>query len=91
MGKNGVHCIFPFDSDFNEVNFLREPTRDGDPVAGFSPIENGRMNFLDVTNNGLRAAANPNAAFEFWEQIEAQMKEFQYKSSYLSTSGKAII
>lgn len=48
---------------------------------GFLPIESEKMNFLDVTNDGLVPGVNPNRkAIELWARIEQQVHEINAKS-----------
>lgn len=54
--------------------FYREPTRDGIPVSGFLPIQGDKINFLDITNDGLKPGVNPNPeAYELWANIERKI------------------
>lgn len=61
--------------------FHRIPSHHNDPIANFLPIEDDRVNFLDVTNNGLVPGENPNQkAMEFWSHIEKELHEIYTKS-----------
>lgn len=41
----------------------------------FKPIQNGEINFLDITNEGFRAGMDPNGkAMEFWSNIEKRLE-----------------
>lgn len=49
-------------------------------MPGSLPIQSGKFNFIDVTNDGLQLGINPNqAAFELWTQIEQQINEIEIK------------
>lgn len=53
---------------------------DDDPISGFLPVQNDRLNFLDVTNDGLKLGVNPNQRVDgFWTQIEQKIKEIKSK------------
>lgn len=55
-----------------------EPTHNGEPTTGFLPIQNDQVNFLDVTNDGLKMGVNVNQrANEFWARIEEQASSKQ--------------
>lgn len=46
-------------------------------TAGFKPILNNEINFLDVTNDGLKPGKNPNqAANQLWENIEEKLYKY---------------
>lgn len=48
-----------------------EPTHRGDPIDEFLPIQGHHVNFLDVTNDGLKPDVNPNRkANKMWAHIE---------------------
>lgn len=60
---------------------LSEPTHDGDPIDGCLPIQNGQVNFIDVTKDGLKLDVNPNqAANELWARIDQQIHEIETKN-----------
>lgn len=60
---------------FSKIN-CSDPTHDGNPVDGFLPIQDDRVHFVDVTNDGLKPGINPNqAANEMWTQIEQQVHQ----------------
>lgn len=47
------------------------------PSPGFKPIQNGEINFLDITNKGLMPGVNPNGkAMDFWMNIEKRMQKY---------------
>lgn len=59
----------------NEM-FCSEPTHNNDLVDGCLPIQNDRVHYLDVTNDGLKVGVNPNhEANELWDQIEQQITQ----------------
>lgn len=59
--------------EFSMKNYS-EPTHRGDPVGGFLPIQKDRVNFLDVTNEGLKTGVDPNQKFNrFWARIEEKV------------------
>ncbi|XP_055301656.1 esterase B1-like [Sitodiplosis mosellana] len=65
------------------ANFAKygEPTYQQEPIAGFLPIDDDQVNFLDVTNDGLMPGVNPNQkAMEFWAHVEREVQEIQAKS-----------
>lgn len=45
------------------------------------PIQNDRVNFLDLSNNGITLGVNPNRkSNEFWEYVEQQIHRINQKS-----------
>lgn len=59
--------------------FCSSPSYYGDPVD-LAPIQNGQVNFVDVTNDGLRVGVNPNqAANELWARVERQVDDFNQR------------
>lgn len=55
--------------------FFSEPTHCDEPVAGFLPIQNDQVHFLDVNSDGLIPGINPNQkAMELWSRIEQRFK-----------------
>lgn len=41
------------------------------PIAEFPPVRSDQINFLDITNDGLRADVAPNTkTIDFWANIE---------------------
>lgn len=56
--------------------YFSEPTHDGDPVSNYLPIQDDRINFLDVTNDGLIVGINPNQeANQLWSGIERKVQQ----------------
>lgn len=44
-------------------------------ILGFQPIQSGELNFLDISNDGLKLSENPRkSANEFWTELEAKAK-----------------
>lgn len=44
---------------------------------GFKPIQNVEINFLDITNGGLKPGMSPNArAMEFWSNIDRRARNY---------------
>lgn len=44
---------------------------------GLKPIQNVEINFLDITNEGLRPEMSPNArAMEFWSNIDKRVRKY---------------
>lgn len=78
-----VIFVFVFFIEFvNSIElFCREPTHNGDPVSGFLPIQNGQMNYLNITNDKMEMGVDPNKdTYELWSQIEAQVNEINKKN-----------
>lgn len=47
------------------------PSYQNDPVEGFLPIQNDKIHYLDITNDGLTIGLEPyEKAIEFWNSIE---------------------
>lgn len=43
----------------------------------FKPVQNGEINFLDITNNGFIPGLNPNVeAIQFWANIEKRLNKY---------------
>lgn len=59
------------------VVFLHsEPTYKDELVAGYHAIDGNDIEFLDITNDGLRVDKNPRkTAMEFWASLEMQAKD----------------
>lgn len=56
--------------------FYSDPTHNDDPVAGFYPIQNDKIHFLDITNDGPKPGVNPNEkSYELWANIERQIRQ----------------
>lgn len=54
---------------------------------GFKPIQNGEINFLDITNKGLMPGVNPNGkAMDFWMNIEKRMQKYIKVKRYGKTT-----
>lgn len=52
-------------------SLFSEPSHQNDPIEGFQPIEEGKINFLDIINDGLYPGLDPNReANHFWADIE---------------------
>lgn len=50
--------------------FHREPSHNGRPINGFSPVQGNQLNFLDMSNDGLTLGTDLNKeAIEFWNHI----------------------
>lgn len=59
------------------------------PSLGFKPIQNGEINFLNITNNGLKPGLNPNGkAMDFWMNIEERMQKYIKVKRYGKTIRK---
>lgn len=44
---------------------------------GFQPIQNVEINFMDITNEGLKPGISPNArAMKFWSNIDKRLRNF---------------
>lgn len=57
------------------------PAHNGDPVDEFLPIKGDQVNFLDITNDGLKPGVDPNKkANEFWSGIELQIHQINENS-----------
>lgn len=53
--------------------FFREPTHENDLIDGFQPVNDKEINFLDITNDGLKVGVNPRqSAMELWSQLVKQ-------------------
>lgn len=70
-----------------------DPVVDGIPVDGFNPVRNDQVNYLDLTNGGVKFGVDPNGeANKLWASIEQQIHEFNAKHHEFNvkahTSGK---
>jgi len=65
------------------TNFVKygSPGYYGDPVD-LAPIQNNQVNFVDITNEGLRIGVNPNAAAnELWSRVERQVQDYNQRNA----------
>lgn len=48
----------------------RSPSVDDDPIAGYKPVRGHKINYLDITNDGLKVGTLPKrSAVRFWQKI----------------------
>lgn len=46
------------------------PSGNNDPVRNYKPIENHKINFIHINNNGLSTDLSPNKqTTQFWEHV----------------------
>lgn len=56
---------------FSSFAYTSEPAHQKHPIDEFPPIQNEKLNFLDIRNDGLKIGQQPNAkANEFWARID---------------------
>lgn len=52
------------------------PTVDDEPVSGYEPIENHKIHYVRITNDGLFMDLSPkNESTAFWERITTTDKQ----------------
>ena len=69
--KLSEHCTWNLDS--KQLFRFSEPTYKNDLIAGFHAIKGNEINYLDITNEGLKLDVNPGPkAMEFWSRLENQ-------------------
>ncbi|XP_055312466.1 acetylcholinesterase-like [Sitodiplosis mosellana] len=59
-------------------NFVKwgNPTHNDDPIAGFLPIQGDTINYINISNDGLKLGVSPNAKTnEFWANIDRLVKQ----------------
>lgn len=53
---------------------------DSNTDLGFQPIQNGQVNFMDFTNQGMISGKDPNGkAMAFWANLEQEMQPYIQK------------
>lgn len=56
------------------------PSHENDLGDEFLPIENDKMNYIDFSNDGLKARVNPHKSIKFWTEIERKAHELWTKN-----------